>query len=62
MVMGVTSVSSQELVRFGDESDPESAMKDRAAHRSEDLDKTVGGEKQYTMMLALVLTRLRRIR
>ena len=40
-VMGVTAVGSQESVRFGEENDPETEdVLDRAAHSSEDLDKT----------------------
>ena len=39
-IMGVTSVGSQESVRFGEENDPESENElDRAAHSSEELDK-----------------------
>ena len=46
--MGVTSVGSQESVRFGEESDPETEdVQDRAVHSSEDLDKTHEEEDTY---------------
>ena len=47
-VMGVTSVGSQESVRFGEESDPESDNEpDRAADSSEELEKTCDGATMY---------------
>ena len=47
-VMGVTSVGSQESVRFGEEYDPETEdVQYRAAHSLEDLDKTHDEEDTY---------------
>ena len=47
-VAGVTSVCFQESVRFGEENDPEYENEpNRAAHSSEDLDKTGDGEAIY---------------
>ena len=55
-VMGVTSVGSQESVRFGEENDPETEdVVDRAAHSSVDLDDTPDEEERRTTMQILVL-------
>ena len=46
--MGVTSVRSQESVRFGEENDPETEdVQDRAAHSSVNLDQTHDGEEMF---------------